>query len=98
MASKTRIVAVSTNGWAAIHYAAKRGDVKILNVLIQHGGDVHLRADDGKIPLHLAVMYNNEEAINLLLERGSDVNAKDNFGNTALSIALGRINSDVSLV
>lgn len=43
---------------------SKWGDVKSLKILIKHGADVDVKADDGSTAIHVALSYGN--SINLI--------------------------------
>jgi hypothetical protein len=74
-------------GLTALHYACKRGDLKIMHMLLQHGADENARAPDGRTPLHFAAAYGSKEMLLELLARGVDYDAKDNYGCSALDLA-----------
>lgn len=74
-------------GLAPIHYAAKRGDMTIVRMLISHGASVNIRGPDGRTPLHYAAAYSNREICLELLSHWADVGAVDNYGCTAAVLA-----------
>lgn len=66
--------------WTPLHGAANRGKPEIVKFLLDHGADVHARADfDNEFsnctPLHVAMEHRNAPTIRLLIERGAKVNA-----------------------
>lgn len=65
----------------AIHAAAARGDVHVLQVLLDYGASVRIRNSLGETPLHVA---KNPACVELLVKYGADVNAVDHAGATAL--------------
>jgi ankyrin repeat protein len=78
------------SGWSTLHFAAKEGNVGIIQGLIQRGsGDlVKLRAHTGDTPLHLAVQYNHIEVCEYLLRHHeTEVNARNIEQETPLDIA-----------
>ena len=39
---------------SALHYAAEKGKIEAVKVLLKHGATIDLKNDDGKTPLDLA--------------------------------------------
>ena len=74
-------------GLCAIHYAAKRGHIPVIKLLIQYGADVNIRAPDGRTALHFAAAYSNKETVRCLLAELADYYAVDDFKCTALDVA-----------
>lgn len=57
-----------TVGYTALHWAAKAGNLDIINLIAGTCGvSADLRSNSGYTPLHLAHMFKRNEAINLLL-------------------------------
>ena len=75
------------HGLSPLHYAAKRGDMACVRVLIKHGAQVNARAPDGRTPLHYAAAYSNRDICLELLSYWADVNAVDNYGCTPAVLA-----------
>ncbi|XP_029653815.1 serine/threonine-protein phosphatase 6 regulatory ankyrin repeat subunit B-like [Octopus sinensis] len=69
--------------WACIQGIDKR----ILEILIEAGGEVRAKDVGGLTALHWAVAGCRPEAVELLLSRGSNINGKDNRGGTPLHSA-----------
>ncbi|KAI9926153.1 hypothetical protein MW887_004616 [Aspergillus wentii] len=55
-------------------YAAHRGRVDILKILLEHGGSAFREDNKGRTPLYFAFHRRNTEMIQLLLDAGVDVN------------------------
>ncbi|EKX45488.1 hypothetical protein GUITHDRAFT_108752 [Guillardia theta CCMP2712] len=103
--SQSNIASLGTNKrmirWnqTAMHLAAQRGNVKTLQVLLDHGGDIqakrHRQDGNRMTPLHSAAIYGRTETCKFLIEAGADRNALDVEGYTALdhSIDLKRENT-----
>ncbi|OJJ33473.1 hypothetical protein ASPWEDRAFT_95565, partial [Aspergillus wentii DTO 134E9] len=53
-------------------YAAHRGRVDILKILLEHGGSASREDSKGRTPLYFAFHRRNTEMIQLLLDAGSD--------------------------
>lgn len=77
-------LALGWNGHAycgPIHDAARKGDVKKIQALLQN--DPMLVADRDKLgdtPLHSAALHGQLAAAQVLVEAGADVKAKNNYG------------------
>lgn len=67
--------------------AAKKGNLELVNSLLENGVDVNSRDEKGWTPLIWASFNNYTALIKTLLKKGADVNAKDNEGRTALILA-----------
>ncbi len=72
-----------------LHYA-------ILKRLIDKGGDVNARNQDGITPLDFAIAKGDVEFIKLLIDKGGDVNARNQDGITPLHWAIAK--GDVEIV
>ena len=79
--------------------AAERNHTRIVELLLQHGGDPAIRDKDGHSALHYAAWRNHQESVKLLLQawekeelekRMTLVNVKNIYGNTALQESLDR--------
>ena len=70
-----------------LHYAAERGDIHMVNLLLRSGVDLEQRDELGQTVLMVAVREQDLELAQWLLEAGADVDQKDEDGDTALSIA-----------
>ena len=67
--------------------AAQRGNIDIVNQLLQAGTSIESRNEIGETPLMLAVSFGKADMVQRLLEAGADTNARNEEGNTALDIA-----------
>jgi uncharacterized protein len=74
--------------------AAENGNVEIITLLLNAGGQVNTRAGTGVTPLMLAARDNHADAVRLLIQRGADVNAKDERGFSPLYFATGKNRQD----
>jgi len=48
------------NGWSAMHMAARRGDINIIETLLLAGGDASLKTSDGKNAKDVATIFLGE--------------------------------------
>jgi ankyrin repeat protein len=73
-----------SSGATPLAWAAKRGDIKTLRLLLKCKARVDVEDNSGAIPLHQAVISGNDECVKALLEAGASPNARDSFGATPL--------------
>ena len=72
-------------GQTAVHWAAYRGQLQILQLLVEAGGSLSQQDNDGRVALHWAVRKDRTRCVKYILQRGSplDVQTKGT-GETAL--------------
>lgn len=80
---------IELNGVRSSMYMAAEGDVGILQLLIQYGGDVNRLSCSGSegasnAPLNIAVSGGHRDNFDILLAAGADVNARDQYQGTVL--------------
>src|SRR5262249_58893801 len=78
-----------TSRAAAIHDAAKKGDIAAITAALDAGANVN-DFDVFATPLYYAVNRQHLDAAKLLIERGADVNAGTKTGDTPLMVAVAR--------
>jgi cytochrome c len=71
----------STLHAAAIHDAAKKGDVAAISAALDAGANIN-ESDGTATALYYAVMVAQLEAAKLLIDRGADVNTVSMLGDT----------------
>ncbi len=76
-----------TSQAAAIHDAAKKGDIAAIAAALDAGANVN-ESDGLAAPLHYAVNRQHFDAAKLLVERGADVNAVSKLGGAPLMAAV----------
>lgn len=69
--------------------AAVRGNLEIMELLLERGADVNIADKDGWTALMGAIVQGHLELVVLLLEHGADVNSMNDRGETALVMATG---------
>lgn len=76
-------------GFSCIHWAAKKGDIELLQLLHEHGAPLNLAtsSDAQMLPIHWAASDGVIRSIRFLLDRKQDINAQDANGCTAAVIA-----------
>src|SRR5262245_34660346 len=83
----------SPEGETPLHIAARRGDAAMVQMLLDHGADLHARLrgfnqnHQDRTVLMDAAIGKNLDVVKLLIARGADLFAKDASGFTALDWA-----------
>lgn len=78
----------TSEGFTALHKAARRGSAHILRVLLSEGqADHSLRLINGSQPIHSAARWNHPACIRVLVEAGAGVNSQNDSGKTPLHFA-----------
>ena len=76
---------------SCLYMAAERGDLAMMEDLVEHGADVNKTGDPfNQTPLHVTAMTGNVKLAGRLIEMGADVNKPDWLGQTALYKASSR--------
>ncbi len=70
-----------------IHKAARRGNVKEIEQLLDSCAEPDTKDENGRTPLHIAALYGRTEVVKLLLKHGGDVEARDNNNFSPLYFA-----------
>ncbi|CAM5784608.1 ankyrin repeat domain-containing protein [Ottowia pentelensis] len=78
---------VNKPGWTPLHYAATKGHLKMMDLLLEHYAFIDAQAPNGNTPLMMAAFYSTPEAVKLLIQAGADVNMRNSGGKTALDLA-----------
>ena len=78
---------VNKPGWAPLHYAATKGHLDVMNVLLENHAYIDAASPNGTTPLMMAAMYGTPSAVKLLLEAGADPALKNVQGLTAIDFA-----------
>jgi len=81
---------VNRKGWTPLHYAASKGHVAMMHVLIDNDAYIDAESPNGTTPLMMAAFYGTPNAVKLLLEEGADPTLRNQDGNNALEMALSR--------
>jgi integrin-linked kinase len=75
------------HGFSPLHWAAKEGHLKLVEMLLSKGARVNITNMGDDIPLHLAAAHGHVDCVQLLLRKNSDVNAVNEHGNSPLHYA-----------
>jgi len=79
---------VNKTGWAPLHYAATKGHVNVIRILLEHHAYIDAESPNKSTPLMMAAMYGSPEAVKLLVDEGADVNLKNDKQMTAYDFAV----------
>ncbi|VDN23424.1 unnamed protein product [Gongylonema pulchrum] len=75
------------NQLTALHWAADRGKLELVDFLIGAGADVNIQDYGGQTPLHYAVSCSHRNVVELLLKKGADPLIADFEGICVLDVA-----------
>jgi hypothetical protein len=77
-------------GYTQLHYAAARGSIQDIALLLRRGANPNIRDADGNTPLHTAVSAGRTAAAAILLRGGAHVNARNRAKQSPLDLAVRR--------
>ena len=78
---------VNKPGWTPLHYAATRGHLPVMSLLLDNYAYIDAASPNGSTPLMMAAFYGTPSAVKLLLEAGADPSIKNDQGLTAIDFA-----------
>lgn len=78
---------VNKTGWTPLHYAASKGHLAIMNLLLENHAYIDAESPNGTTPLMMAAQYGTGPAVQLLLDAGADPLLKNQPGLTAIDFA-----------
>lgn len=78
---------VNKAGWTALHYAASKGHIEMIRLLLDQQAYLDAESPNGTTPLMMAASYGSAMSVKLLLEEGADPRIKNKLGLTALDMA-----------
>ena len=78
---------VNKPGWTALHYAASKGHIEMIRLLLDQQAYLDAESPNGTTPLMMAASYGTAMSVKLLLEEGADPRIKNKLGLTALDMA-----------
>lgn len=79
---------VNKPGWTPLHYAATKGHLDIMDLLLENNAYIDAESPNGTTPLMMASQYGTPEAVKLLLKAGADPLVKNSLGMMALDFAI----------
>jgi len=83
-----RDAAVNKPGWAPLHYAATRGHLDIMQILLDDYAFIDAESPNKTTPLMMAAKYGSTAAVKLLLDAGADPTMRNELGLSAVDFAL----------
>jgi ankyrin repeat protein len=78
---------VNKTGWTPLHYAATKGSISIIKLLLENHAYIDAESPNKSTPLMMAAMYGTFESVKLLVDEGADTAIKNEQGLTALDFA-----------
>ncbi len=69
-------------------WAAHKGSVEMVEMLVKHGADVNAKDKWAWTPLHRAAVNGNVEVVKILISHGADTKAKNDSAKTPLDCAI----------
>lgn len=87
LAVKANVDAADSGGNTALIWAANRGDIALMQMLLKAGANIQIKNGEGQTALMKASLGYDSESVKLLLDHGADTRGKDKEGDTALMMA-----------
>lgn len=84
---KTKDINANNGYGTALMAATVKGNVELVEYLVQHNADMDVFDTNGKTALHYAVVFNSYEIVEFLIKSGAKLDLRDNRGNTAKDYA-----------
>jgi ankyrin repeat protein len=69
------------DGWLPLHYAARWGDIDMLNVLIKAGANINGKTKNKETALHKCARWDRKEVSIILLKLGADPTIRNSDGS-----------------
>ena len=70
---------------------------EITTILIQNGGIIEAKNNNGETPLHFAAIYSNLENVKCLINHGAQINVKNKKGQTPFDLADQKENFEIAV-
>lgn len=82
--TRVSINATNDEGKTPLHEAAKKGDLEIVNSLLNLDIDINAQDSEGNTPLHVAAQYGHHNTSEALIKKGANVDITTLNGKTPL--------------
>ena len=97
--SQCLVDAKGQDGYTALHYSCRYGNVGLVSALVKTKADVNVKANSGDTPLHVAAQYSQFQVTMALINKfNCDINVKGQFGRSLLHSACACSGSDGAIV
>lgn len=93
--SNLKIDPVNSTGRTPLHFAARIGNIKCIQLLIQYGANINQQDFDGQTCLHLCARLNHVPAVKYLLSMGINNLILDK--NNKMAIDLARLENNLEI-
>ncbi len=80
---------------SSMTFAALKGNVEVMDILIQNGGNVNLVEKDGITPIETAIAEGQVDVVKLLVENGADIHRKNKFGISPIQMMVSSSYDDI---
>lgn len=87
LSKKADVGAAAMDDMGAIHFAAQKGHLEVVRILVASGVPVKSINRKGMTALHYAAQGSHKELAKYLIKKGSNVNAKNKAGKTPVDLA-----------
>jgi len=74
-------------GWTASHFAARKGHVEVLRILLKYGADVNLQDHLGRTPAFFAIENDRRETLAILIENKANLMLMTKQGHSLAFVA-----------
>jgi ankyrin repeat protein len=86
---------LDANMWSLLHLTSMTGNIKLTELLLDHGLSLKHRDNDGATPLIRACAFGHRKLAQYLVGRGAQINDTDSAGNTCLHMAAASGSTEV---
>ena len=79
---------VNLKGWTPLHYAATKGHIAMMRLLLENNAYIDAESPNGTTPLMMSAFYGTPASVKLLWEEGADPTPRNQSHVNALDLAL----------
>ena len=81
---KSAVIDSKFEDWrTALHIAAQRGHLEVVQVILKIGAVIYSKNEDGRTALHIAAQRGHLQIVKVLLKTGSVIDSKYEYGRAA---------------